>query len=367
MNNLVIVKKHGMQNEDGKIIIPAKYKKIKLLKSGIYVAKKFSGEIHLYTKKGQLSFSSPIWYYKTDKNENIVALKTTTDWKLIDIDYQKNKIEIHYSGINYIINIAYGYIAAKVSNDINDNSIIIYSIRDRLVIINSWEACEVEIYKQGFVFFEKDSGLQSFYNLSGRRILDYKWTHIELYSAYILVKAQKSFSAIPTYGIFSYEGEPLISCKYRNLELENIKIGESVIPLFKVGKIIGSSYKMGLLMLNGEALVVFGEYDEISIEGDNFIITRDENSDILYEVNDIENDLQLKFILKGKKITVFDDNATLFKVSKRHRVGLYSSSGEEIIPAIYKNIQWKKDNSCIIATSFWGNKKEISLGNCIES
>ena len=109
MGNLQVVKKAGAYDENGNCIIPMEYDEIKKLKNGVYVATNrirdeflFGDSYHLYTEKGELKYEYEgcITEVLYDKNEEIFALEvkdiSTSEWHLVEIDYEKNVININF-------------------------------------------------------------------------------------------------------------------------------------------------------------------------------------------------------------------------------------------------------------------------------
>ena len=197
MSEVKVVKKQGLINEDGKVIVPLEYDSITVLGSGVYIAEvstlnieeekpvrnqyyhhnklipiKDKSKYHLYTDKGRVVFNEPILDYicNYEDGEKIFGVKTPEGWKLVEFDIEKNIFKTHYSAVTGIIDVCDGYVAVKKIDD----GCAIYSLKNWEKVLDIKEAFEISIIKEkGFVAYEKGTGKAGFYNLDGCMIFDY--------------------------------------------------------------------------------------------------------------------------------------------------------------------------------------------------
>ena len=124
MSKVQVVQKQGLVNEEGKVIVPLKYDYVTVLQCGIYAAvvggvefeeekpvrKKYyhykrlspvkdKGKVHLYSDKGEITFTEPILdYIVTDDDlQKIVAVKVLDGWRLVEFDCENNILKTYYS------------------------------------------------------------------------------------------------------------------------------------------------------------------------------------------------------------------------------------------------------------------------------
>lgn len=117
MSEVKVVKRAGLIDEEGKIIVPFEYDSVTVLRCGIYVAKvsaiktednkilrnqyyhhkkliptKDASKFHFYTDKGRVYFSQPILNFVSNSgdSEKIRAIEVPEGWKLVKFDFENN-------------------------------------------------------------------------------------------------------------------------------------------------------------------------------------------------------------------------------------------------------------------------------------
>jgi len=234
MSKIEVVKREGIVNEEGKVIVPFEYEYVRVLNSGVYVAVKGErnfeeskpvcnkyyhhkklipikdeSRIHLYTDKGKIAFNQPILDYVCNNNgtDEIVALKIPEGWRLVELDYEKNILNAYYSTVDRIVDMCDGYIAVERVG----NGCTVYSMDNWEKVFELTEAAEIIIISEsGFLVTEKETRKYAFYNLSGCMILDYEWDCICCEDDYIVVIQYLGDTQLAKKKvIYSYDGEEL--------------------------------------------------------------------------------------------------------------------------------------------------------------
>jgi len=172
MEELKVVQIAGAYDKDGKIIIPFEYERVEKKTTGVYGAKSFSGEYHLYTSKGKVEYPKHI----VKINKAVLFTDETCIFILQDnekvyigkIDFEKN-----------VFNVIYERFASKfekhlyhISIFFNDGSQDIFSPEEKKVVLHlkpSETLCEI-IDKKGFFVRERDR--RKFYDFTGRMVAE---------------------------------------------------------------------------------------------------------------------------------------------------------------------------------------------------
>lgn len=308
------VKKAGMEDEDGNIIIPKEYERIESITNNLFAGieetlgnglmnlsegklveksrltystlevlweqvNKFKREngsvesellirnmklkvaarrIDFFSLKGKLKINKKILaYYYSVVNEVLLLMDDNYKWCLATVDYDNQEIVISevYSEIERIKEIPNeGFILEKDSKF----EIIYANGQMNIGPFCGWIA--VETFDKGFIVVDKE-GDKGFYNYSGKKILDVCWKKIIPQEDYIEVYTKKKLSG-ELKGIYSYCGKRIVPCEYIKIDTySNLYIAR--------GKTIEGEEFYELF--SNEARVSAKVFSDIKINGDIII------------------------------------------------------------------------------------------------
>lgn len=228
MERVKVVQKQGLVSESGDTIIPVVYDSVKVLKSGVYVAEikelhqffeKEKSRYEFYTSKRMIDSIDYIWEYRTDEDENVVAVRVYHGWMLLNIDYEKNILDIYASKIVKILDIANGYISV-IENTAGKKEIClykeegcVYKIDTKKEIFSSSEISDIKITEKGFIVTDKNTNNKGFIDFEGKKILDCIYDHIICFPSYMEVFYDRYLdkkNGQRVNRMYSYEGKELL-------------------------------------------------------------------------------------------------------------------------------------------------------------
>ena len=185
MKKLNLVGRKGGYDEDGKLIIPFDYVEICALNDGVYYAREDfqKADYHLYTAKGRLDYPKTIINIQWDNQRNLLAVygKDNTA-EIVEVDYESNTLKTIYS--NCITNVAMETDDLLSITCINGN-LEIFSRKRKKVIASFDDKTDIDdASDKGFVC--SDGKKQSFWNVSGEKILD-GFKEIIMYNDFLVV------------------------------------------------------------------------------------------------------------------------------------------------------------------------------------
>lgn len=380
----------GLINKKGEIVIPVEYNTLYVLPNGKSIAKKDNQ-----------------WYFLNENGSNISRLKydnikeisektswvgicrTGLDWYLLDTNLKEFKI----NDVDYLIKIEHGI--GIYSKNQNEGLFNIFGQK-----ITNPLYYHLEILKNGSIFY-RNGNKYGFLNNKGDKKCE-KETN-EMLDNYLIINdsifffnsdEQEYYINSNCDSIFndSFEFEDYINLNYKIKYFDkNVKIIRNVDTLFTIeinGKIgmfnqfgkeiippiydhISMEYnflrmfvvlknnKRGLYCLN--QMILDTEYEQVQLNGSSFIIEKNKKRGACNLKGEIIIPIEFDFI-------GFDCNGLIMvdKYSnKKHKVGYYNKSGENVIPLIYEDgREFHEGLAAVKLNGKWGfinNKGDIAI------
>jgi len=307
MEELKVVKKAGAYNAEGKIIIPFEYERVEKMTTGVYEAKSFEGEYHLYTSKGKVEYPKHMakinyGYYFRDKT---YVLQDNEKVYIGEIDFEKNTFNVIYerNAIKFLNEIYY------ISIFFMDGSQDIFSHEEKKVILHlkpSETLCEI---KEGKGFVVKEGDNLKFYDLSGRIIVEnfYMITAYDkvLHIVRWIPNARKDIEII-----YSYSGEKIVQREHLRADMYALHVIETIIngeqtDIITSINLVGDVYLAELLDIKGK--VIFSSkiecMKEMLLYDNDTILFKSNNLDMLCKIEkDDAGSIGIKKVLEADKI-----------------------------------------------------------------
>jgi len=331
MKKLDLVGRKGGYDEDGKLIIPFDYVEICALNDGVYYAREDfqKADYHLYTAKGRLDYPKTITNIQWDNQRNLLAVygKDNTA-EIVEVDYESNTLKTIYS--NCITNVAMETDDLLSITCINGN-LEIFSRKQKKVIASFDDKTDIDdASDKGFVC--SDGKKQSFWNVSGEKILD-GFKEIIMYNDFLVV------DKAGLWGVYSHEGKELIPCKYcRRGTVDgvvpfNTEIDGKEVWLFRVHDLINFEYwRQKLITIDNKEVIYTDMEDEwIYAFGTPNLLVKGKKKDTLYKIEKEENGIMtIRKVFEAKKITDLSDGN--FEVIVGCKKGVCNTNGKMIKP-----------------------------------
>jgi len=380
MKKFSVVKKQGLVDESGKVIIPIEYRRIDNLRDGVFIAKLSCTKIHddflteteknekyhIYTEKGKVDFDDNILDYMYDKNRKLTAVQTEGGWQLVSIDYEKNSIEVFCSNATSVLAVSTTHIAVEeMCNGVK--KIAVYSLTEKKKIVESEQADEIRLEKRGFVLRRKSKNVKAFFDFSGNMLLDYKWDSIVCEENYIKVKRsiREAESKTFYYGIFAYDGGVIVSADCLSIRAVKVRLELEEFEIFQAEKLIGDSREKALIDLAGNEILPFDTYDNFLFITDNCVIIEvrrgESKKEMLCKFEYFGGSLIIYKIINADRIFVMHNNKSLIKVRLDDKYGVYDCFCNELVAIKYRKVNWKEGTDYITALNFNGKEEKIPV------
>lgn len=326
MKKLNVVGRKGAYDDEGNLIIPFDYVEICALNDGVYYARENfdNGVYDLYTEKGIVAFPLDIVGLTWDNDKILVAVKTKGEvWKLVEMDYENNILNIIYE--NCICHVFHATKDLLILTCINGQRELFSRKEKRIIASFNGEVQIYEVNEKGFICKEPNG--KSFWNLSGKKILD-GFHDIKMYDDFLICIDKAMF-----WKLYSYDGKELNPYKYSGNEFT-----DGIIPR--------------LTQINGEKVWLFITNDKIvnseeltkrleTADGRCLMWTLEQGAPIVV-YKDIGN-----VILKEKK------KQTLYKLEK-------DKKGSIIEKVLFEADKIKRiSNSCEFFEVWKGRKRSV--------
>lgn len=153
-----------------------------------------------------------------------------------------------------------------------------------------------------------------------------------------IVGLRSNFSILSDFGLIDSRGNEVVRIEYQFIS----PINESLI----VGKKVGQEYIFGMLNKNGKEILPL-EYRSISkLDQNTLSIINKKNQAAL-----ATTDGQLLSGFVYESLLRYDENT--FKIKLKNKEGLINKQGNEIIPSIYKSLEFKNQTAKVLPFSDW--------------
>lgn len=335
MEELKVVQKAGAYDKDGKIIIPFEYERVEKMTTGVYEAKSFSGEYHLYTSKGKVEYPEHMAkinnvFLFSDKT-CIFVLQDNEKVYIGEIDFEKNTFNVIYERVAFTCNNEIYYLSVIL----NDGSQDIFSPEEKKVILHLKPSEFILEIIEGKGFVVKEGANRKFYDLSGRLIVE-NFVRITIYDKVLCIVRRNPNTRRVVEFMYSYTGEVIVKREhlpgdmYALSAIEPIINGEQMVIITSIN-MVGDVYLAELLDIKGK--VIFSSkidyMKEMLLYDNDTILLKHNNLDMLCKLEkDDAGSIIVKKVIEADRIE--NVGYRKYRVHKDGKIVLYDTDGNRI-------------------------------------